>query len=131
MAPILPKEKTFDQIMKTLADYFEPRQLVIAERFRFHQRNQHPDELVAELVAELGWLIRDCEFKDHMDEALRDRSVCGIQNEATLKRLCETPVLKVKGPSEKPLTVTLEIDGVHVPMEINTGEAMSLISEET
>ena len=32
----------------------------------------------------------------------------------------ETPVLKVKGPREKPLTVTLEIDGVQVPMEIDT-----------
>ena len=131
MAPVLPKEKTFDQIVKTLADHFEPRQLVIAERIRFHQRNQHPDKLVAEFVAELRRLIRDCEFKDHMDEVLRDWSVCGIQNEATQKRLCETPVLKVKGPSEKHLTVTLEIDGVHVPMEINTGAAMSLISEET
>ena len=37
----------------------------------------------------------------------------------------------MKGPREKPLTVTLEIDGVQVPMEINTGAAVSLISEET
>ena len=40
----------------------------------------------------------------------------------------ESPVLKVKGPREKPLTVTLEIDGVQVPMEIDTGAAVSLIS---
>ena len=44
---------------------------------------------------------------------------------------CETPVLKVKGPREKPPTVTLEIDGVQVPMEIDTGAAVSLISEGT
>ena len=44
---------------------------------------------------------------------------------------CETSVHKVNGPSEKPLTVTLEIDRVQVLMEIDTGAAVSLISEET
>ena len=37
----------------------------------------------------------------------------------------------MNGPSEKPLTVTLEIDRVQVPMEINTRAAVSLISEKT
>ena len=87
VAPALPKEKTFDQIVQTLANHFEPRRLVIVERFRFHRRNQHPDELVAKFVGELRRLTRNCEFRDHLDEALRDRFVCGIQNEATQKRL--------------------------------------------
>ena len=85
LAPTLPKEMTFDQIVKTLVDHFEPRRLVIVERFRFHQRNQHPDESVAEFVAKLRWLTKDCEFKDHLDEALRDCFVCGIQNETHRK----------------------------------------------
>ena len=93
LAPTLPKENTFDQIVKTLADHFEPQRLVIAERFRFHRRNQHPDKSVAEFVAELRRLTRGCEFKDHLDEALRDRFVCGIQNEATQKRLLSEPNL--------------------------------------
>ena len=59
VAPALQKEKTFDQIVKTLTDHFEPRRLVIAERFRFHRRNQHPDESVAKFVAELKRLTRD------------------------------------------------------------------------
>ena len=63
------------------------------ERFRFYRRNQHPDESVAEIVAELRQLTRDCKFKDHLDEALRDQFVCGIQNEATQKRLLSEPNL--------------------------------------
>ena len=36
--------------------------------------------------------------------------------QAKSEGFCETPVLKVKGRRVKPLTVTLEIDGVQVPM---------------
>ena len=43
----------------------------------------------------------------------------------------ETPVLQVTGSSDRPLIATLEIDGVSVPMEVNTGAAVSLMSEET
>ena len=151
MAPTLSKEKTFDQIVKALADHFEPQRLVIAERFRFHRRNQHPDESVAEFGAELRWLARDCEFRDHLDEGLRDCFVGGIQNEDTQKRLLSEPNLdfnkaieiaqtmeaaarnaqQLKRPSDKPLIATLEIDGVEVPMEVDTGSAVSLLSEET
>ena len=42
---------------------------------------------------------------------------------------CETSVLKLRGPGEKPLTATL--DRVPDPMEVDTGAAVSLISEET
>lgn len=87
LAPALPKSKTFAQIVETLKGHFEPRRLVIAERFRFHRRNQLPDESVAEFVAELRRLTVDCEFKEHLDEALRDRFVCGLQSEAIQKRL--------------------------------------------
>ena len=41
-------------------------------------KNQHPDKSVAEFVAKLRRLTRDCKFKDHLDKAMRDRFVCGI-----------------------------------------------------
>lgn len=46
--------------------------------------------------------------------------------------LPETPVLQVGGRREqKPLTVALELEGKGVPMEVDTGTAVSLISEVT
>ena len=77
VSPCSPKEKMFEEIFKTLQANFEPRPLVIAERVRFHRRNQWSDESVADFV----------EFGDHLDEALWDRFVCELLNEATQKRL--------------------------------------------
>ena len=42
----------------------------------------------------------------------------------------ETSVLQVKGTSERPLIATLEIDEVVVSMEVDTGAAVTLMSEE-
>ena len=43
----------------------------------------------------------------------------------------ETPVLQVKGTSERLLIATLEIDEVMVLMEVDTGAAVTLMSKET
>ena len=53
---------------------------------------------MAKFVAEFRQLTRDCEFKDHLDEALHDHFVCGLQNEASQKRLLTEPNLTFKGP---------------------------------
>ena len=61
--------------------------MVIAERFHFHHRNQHSGESIAEYVTELRKLALHCEFKDYLDQALRDRLVCGLLSESTQKKL--------------------------------------------
>ena len=43
------------------------------------------DESIAEHVAELRKLTLNCDFKDYLDEALRDCFVCGLRSEATQK----------------------------------------------
>ena len=40
VAPTLPQEKTLDQLVVMLKSYFEPKPVIIAERFRFHRRSQ-------------------------------------------------------------------------------------------
>ena len=39
VAPALPQDKTFKDLVTVLTDYFQPKPLIIAERFRFYQRN--------------------------------------------------------------------------------------------
>ena len=84
LAPDLPKSKSYEDLSKTLKVHYKPKPLVIAERFHFYQRSQALGESVADFAADLRCLSIHCEFKaDWFDEALRDRFVCGLRNEAT------------------------------------------------
>ena len=87
LAPQKPSEKSFEELSAILREHFEPKPVVIAERFHFHRRNQAVGESVAEYLAELRRLATHCEFKDYLSEALRDRLVCGLRNEGTQKNL--------------------------------------------
>ena len=82
-----PRNKTFKTLADLLKDHFEPKLLVIAERFTFHRRNQHREESVIQYLVELRRLATHCKFKDHLDEALCDRFVCGLKSETIQKRL--------------------------------------------
>ena len=82
-----PKDKSLAELMAALKGHFEPKRNKVAERFHFHRRNQKPGESVAEYVAELRRLAATCAFEAYLNDALRDRIVCGLRSEATQKRL--------------------------------------------
>ena len=48
-----PSSKSLKQVQKILQTRFEPKPVVIAERFQFHRRNQNAEKSVAEYEAEL------------------------------------------------------------------------------
>ena len=84
LTPTLPK---YDELVALLKEHYEPKPLVITERFHFHRRNQRQGESIAEYVAELRRLATHCEFKTYLNEALRDRLVWGIRDESVQRRL--------------------------------------------
>ena len=86
-APIAPSEKTLDELKTTLKRHFEPTTIVIAERYYFHCRQQAEDESIAEYIAELRRLSIKCEFGDYLEQALRDRLVCGLRSKAIQEEL--------------------------------------------
>ena len=47
-APQLPYEKSIGNLASVLQSHFQPKPLLIAERFHFHRCNQAPDESIAE-----------------------------------------------------------------------------------
>ena len=53
LSPAKSASKSFAELQKALTDHFEPKPLVITERFYFHQRTQGANESVLEYVAEL------------------------------------------------------------------------------
>ena len=87
VSPSLPKDKSFEELVEILKKHYDPEPIVIAERFHFYCRSQNAGESIAEYLANLRRLASRCKFRDFLDEALRDRLVCGMQSESTQKVL--------------------------------------------
>ena len=100
LAPESPMSKTYGEITAKLREHFEPKVNVIAERFLFHKRDQHSEETVTEYVAELRRLATRCSFDAYLNDALRDRLVCGLKSESIQKSLL----------AEKGLTLAPAVD---------------------
>ncbi|XP_022108206.1 uncharacterized protein LOC110988727 [Acanthaster planci] len=85
--PEAVSEKTYTELCTLLKSHYGPKRLVIAERFRFYQRGPKPGETVAQYSVELQTLVGPCKFGCFLDDALRDRLVCGIHCEFIQKHL--------------------------------------------
>ncbi|KAJ0180387.1 hypothetical protein K1T71_003791 [Dendrolimus kikuchii] len=86
-SPRKPSELDYSEATELLRNHLQPSPSVLAERFRFRQRRQNSDENVNNYVAELKRLARTCNFKDSLNENLRDQFVCGLQNDIFRQRL--------------------------------------------
>ena len=85
-SPTKASTMTFHAIDKALGDRLATNPLVIVERFRFHKRNQGPNETISSYVAVLRRITQHCQFGTHSDEAMRDRFVCGLRSRQIQKR---------------------------------------------
>ncbi|XP_048103582.1 uncharacterized protein K02A2.6-like isoform X1 [Alosa alosa] len=86
-SPTKPSTMSYKLLSKALTDHYKPKPMVIAERFRFQRRQQQDGESVADYIVALKQLSTYCEFSGYLDEALRDRFVCGLRTEAIQRRL--------------------------------------------
>ena len=96
LAPVKPAEKSYEEIVQILKDYYQPKPTVIVERFNFHSRYRKQEETVANFVAELRKLAGHCQFGDSLSDMLRDRLVCGINDKWIQHRLLAEPDLTFK-----------------------------------
>ena len=53
MAPATPQSKSYAELVAALKTHYEPKPLIIAERYMFNQRNQLAGESISDYVAEL------------------------------------------------------------------------------
>ena len=100
LAPAKPAEKSFDILVKDMKDHLKPKPLVITERFKFHRRNQHEGETVTQYLAKLRKFSEQCDFKEYLKEALRDRPVCELRSEVIQRRLPAKENLTLKKAQE-------------------------------
>lgn len=60
LAPARPRDKTYDELVSVLQKHYDPKPLVIGERFRFYQRSQKAGESIADFIADLRRLNINC-----------------------------------------------------------------------
>ena len=100
--PDLPKDKTYDQLVKLLTKHYDPEPIVIAERFHFYKRNQRSNKSIANYLTSLRRLASRRKFGTFLSKALRDWLVCGMQRENVQKVL----LTKANLTLEKALEIT-------------------------
>lgn len=67
--------------------YCNPKKNVTYERHKFNTRQQSLQETVDQYVTELKILAQTCEFSMLKDSLIKDRIVCGINNDQVRERL--------------------------------------------
>ena len=108
LQPVRPVEATFKNIVDTLDKHFSSRPSKTVERFKFHSRNRKDGEGVGTYVAALRKLSEHC----NRGEMLRDRLVCGINNDKMQRRLLAEPDLTLKKAEE--IALAMELASKHV-----------------
>jgi hypothetical protein len=82
---------TIDEITDFMKDQYDPRRFIVRERFKFwSEMQQKPGETLQELASRIRHDAATCDFTsitDPQDEALRQRFICSVNNEAVLKSL--------------------------------------------
>ena len=121
-SPDLPKEKSLDELKELLKQLFEPKRIVIAERFYFHRRNQLPNESISQYVSALRNLATHCDFKDQLSNALRDRLVCGLRSDVVQKRLLAEENLTFKDA----LKIAQGMEAAHQSAQTFKGEPTAI-----
>ena len=86
-APDKPTDKSISEIVKLARDHFCPSRSVIVQRYNFNCRTQKEGETVSQFCAELRRLSEFCEFGNTLNDMLRDRLVCGINDIKLQRRL--------------------------------------------
>lgn len=92
----------FSEILEKLKNQYSPQPSLIALRHAFHTWSQAPGESMTGFITALWNAACDCKFGE-LEEMLRDRFVCGLQDEKLQKQLLAKGHLTFQGAQEEAL----------------------------
>ncbi|KAK6011873.1 hypothetical protein OSTOST_23028 [Ostertagia ostertagi] len=94
-----PEQVPLKELSETMASHFQPKKLVLAERYGLMSRTQRPGQTLQDYYAELQKAAATCEFekiKDHRDAMVTMVFIGGLASLETRKRLLERENLTSK-----------------------------------
>ena len=96
VSPAKPGVRPYEELIRVMTEHHNPTPSEIVQRYKFHSRFRQPGESVATFVAELRSLAEFCNFGQTLDDMLRDRLVCGINEAVIQRRLLAEPRLTLQ-----------------------------------
>ena len=78
---------SYDDMVKLVKGYYDPPPSVTMQRYKFNTHIRNAKGTVADYVAALREIAQHCEYKDSLQDLLRDRLVCGVNHEGITNRL--------------------------------------------
>ena len=96
LAPVDPKDKSFDELVTLLENHYKPKPSEIVQRYHFNCRDQKEGENISTYVSELRKLSQHCNYGTSLNDLLRDRLVCGIRNGPLQRKLLAEKELTFK-----------------------------------
>lgn len=94
VAPKKPSEKSYEELIACLTSHYVTKKSTVAERYEFYKYKQVERQSVKDFVVEIKKKATGCDFGDFLNQALRDKLVCGVTSEALIKKfLTEGKVL--------------------------------------
>ena len=92
-SPDLPISKTYKEIVDLVQAHYQPKPSVMIERLKFNSKLRQTGESVSTFMTELRQSSQHCEFGESLNDMLRDRLVCGINDSRIQRRLFSEPNL--------------------------------------
>jgi len=102
-------------LCEAMRTHTAPRPSEIVQRFKFNSRVRSPGESITAYMAALRQLAEYCNFGDRLEEMLRDRLVCGVNEVKIQRRLL----------AEANLTYKTAVD-IAIGMEVASRNAQEL-----
>ena len=135
-------ELTMNDIQTFMAEQFDPKRFVVRERFKFwSDMKRKPGETIPELASRIRQDAATCDFqsiKDPLDEALRSKFICSVDNEAVLKTLFKLKDDELKFSnahkvqcSVSPIYQTIRLNDRRIKFEIDSGASDTFCCEAT
>lgn len=125
--PLLPKEKTFDELCELLNKQFVIKTSVIRERYAFYNTKQMGVESIANWFARIKKLSIDSKFGDRFDAILLDRFLSSLRPSPIIDPLCEEAEdkLTVQLPYEVAINKEISIKDNYVDVDKGEGDEVT------
>lgn len=86
---MLPKDKTYEELIAILNKHFDVRISVFRQRSLFYSARQYQGEPIRNWFSRLTNISEHCKFGEQLKAIMLDRFISGIQDSIVLSRLYE------------------------------------------